>query len=112
MATITDPVVPKGSTVLVTGANGFLGSHVADQFLRSGYKVRAAVRDPSKDVWAVDVFGKLYGKENFELVAVPEMSAEGAFDEAVKGETREQPRARTCAGEFLHANPPSLSTRC
>lgn len=86
MTTISNPAVPKGSTVLVTGANGFLGSHVADQFLRHGYKVRAAVRDPSKEAWAVDVFGKLYGKDSFELVAVPEMAVEGAYDEAIKGE--------------------------
>lgn len=86
MTTIPNPVVPKGSTVLVTGANGFLGSHIADQFLRHGYKVRAAVRDPSKNAWAVDVFGKLYGKDNFELVSVPEMEAEGAFGEVIKGE--------------------------
>ncbi|MBE3048053.1 NAD-dependent epimerase/dehydratase family protein [Candidatus Bathyarchaeota archaeon] len=85
MPTIANPAVPRGSTVLVTGANGFLGSHVADQFLQYGYKVRAAVRDPSKDLWAVDLFRKLYGEDSFELVAVPEMTAEGAFDEVVKG---------------------------
>ncbi|KAM5347407.1 hypothetical protein ACJ41O_010412 [Fusarium nematophilum] len=85
MATIANPAVPKGSIVLVTGANGFLGSHIADQFLRHGYKVRATVRDPSKESWAVNVFSKLYGKDSFELVAVPEMEVDGAYDEAVKG---------------------------
>ncbi|KAJ6171418.1 hypothetical protein N7470_000485 [Penicillium chermesinum] len=85
MATIENPAIPKGSTVLVTGANGFLGSHIVDQFLRTGYRVRAAVRDPRKESWANELFGKLYGKENFELVAVPAMDVEGAFDEIVKG---------------------------
>lgn len=97
MATIPNPAVPKGSTVLVTGVNGFLGSHIANQFLRYGYKVRGTVRDPSKESWATDVFSKLYGKDKFELFAVPEMEIEGAYDEAVKGEytsPREATRAR------------------
>ncbi|KAK5057464.1 hypothetical protein LTR84_011464 [Exophiala bonariae] len=85
MASISNPAVPKGSRVLVTGVNGFLGSHIADQFLRNGYKVRGTVRDPSKESWAIDTFTKLYGKDKFELVAVPEMELEGAYDEVVKG---------------------------
>lgn len=31
-------------TVLVTGANGFIGSHVAARFLQAGYRVRGLVR--------------------------------------------------------------------
>ena len=85
MATVTNPIVPKGATVLVSGVNGFLGSHIADQFLRNGYRVRGTVRDISKEPWVVEVFSKLYGKDNFELVGVPEMEAEGAFDEAIRG---------------------------
>lgn len=91
MNTITNPAVPKGSTVLVIGANGFLGSHIADQFLRHGYKVRATVRDPAKDAWAVKLFSKLYGNGRFELVAVPDMEPEGAFDEVVKGKPTLRP---------------------
>jgi len=34
-------------TVLVTGATGFLGSHIAEQLSRSGRKVRALVRETS-----------------------------------------------------------------
>ncbi|KEF62907.1 uncharacterized protein A1O9_00881 [Exophiala aquamarina CBS 119918] len=85
MATIHNPAVPPGSTVLVTGVNGFLGSHIADQFLRNGYKVRGTVRDPIKEAWALDIFSRLYGKDKFELVGVPEMELEGAYDEAAKG---------------------------
>lgn len=87
MSTSSKRAVPEGSTVLVTGANGFLGSHVVEQFLRYGYKVRAAVRNPSKESWAVDLFGKLYGKENFELVAVPDFTIEGAYNEFAKGKS-------------------------
>ncbi|KAH6695063.1 hypothetical protein F5X68DRAFT_227062 [Plectosphaerella plurivora] len=82
---IDNPAVPKGSTVLVTGVNGFLGSHVADQYLRQGYKVRGTVRDTEKSAWVQDAFTRLHGAGQFELVAVPAMEADGAFEEVVKG---------------------------
>ncbi|VUC28817.1 unnamed protein product [Clonostachys rosea] len=85
MSPLDNPALPKGSLVLVTGANGFVGSHVADQFLHYGYKVRATVRDPVKHAWYVDFFEKKYGKDRFELVKAEDMSKDGAFDEAIKG---------------------------
>lgn len=42
------PAIPKDSLVLVTGINGYLGSHVADQFLEAGYRVRGTTRDLKK----------------------------------------------------------------
>ncbi|EXL68140.1 hypothetical protein FOPG_15792 [Fusarium oxysporum f. sp. conglutinans race 2 54008] len=84
MPSLPQLAVPKGSTVLVTGANGLLGSHIADQFLAYGYKVRGTVRDLEKSSWLADVFVKNYGKGSFELVKVPDMAAKSAFDEAVK----------------------------
>lgn len=83
---INDVAVPKGSTVLVTGVNGFLGSHVADQFLRNGYKVRGTVRDVAKSGWVRETFARLHGPDGFDLVEVPAMEADGAFDEVAKGE--------------------------
>ncbi|EEU37848.1 uncharacterized protein NECHADRAFT_54734 [Fusarium vanettenii 77-13-4] len=85
MAPLDNPAVPKGSTVLITGANGLLGSHIADQFLEYGYKVRGTVRDTEKNAWLQALFDKKYGKGNFELFKVADLTAEGAFDEAVKG---------------------------
>ncbi|KAH7274693.1 hypothetical protein MRS44_007048 [Fusarium solani] len=85
MAPLDNPSIPKGSIVLVTGASGLIASNIVDQFLHYGYKVRGTVRDPKKSAWLAKLFDEKYGKENFELVAVPEMMAEGAFDEAVKG---------------------------
>lgn len=85
MTGIDNPAISKGSTVLVSGVNGYLGSNVADQFLRFGYKVRGTVRDAEKNAWVADLFQGEFGKDAFELVAVPDMAAEGAFSEAVKG---------------------------
>lgn len=79
------PAIPKGSTILVTGVNGLIGSHVADQLIKYGYKVRGTVREPSKHKWLQELFEKSYGPGNLELVSVKDMAAEGAFDEAVKG---------------------------
>lgn len=82
---ISSPTIPKGSTVCVTGVNGYIGSHVADQLLEAGYHVRGAVRSTSKADWLYELFDKKYGKGKFEAVEVPDMVADGAYDEAVKG---------------------------
>ena len=41
----------KGATVLVTGANGFIGSHLVDQLLASGCMVHGLVRQSSDLKW-------------------------------------------------------------
>ena len=71
--------------VLVTGISGFLGSHVADQFLQAGYLVRGAAREVSKVDSIKKAFDKKYGEGKLEVVAVPDITIDGAFDEAVKG---------------------------
>lgn len=71
--------------MLVTGANGFIGSHVVDQFLAAGYKVRGTARSEIKGGWVKELFEKKYGPGRFELAIVPHMDQKGAFDEAMKG---------------------------
>ena len=77
--------IPDGSLVLVTGANGFIGSHVADQFLTVGYRVRGTVRSESKGAWLKQLFDRKYGPNKFEIAIVPDMSQKGAFDHAMEG---------------------------
>ncbi|KJZ74984.1 hypothetical protein HIM_05470 [Hirsutella minnesotensis 3608] len=85
MALSVKLAIPKGSTVLVTGVSGFVGSHIADQFLQYGYNVRGTVRDVAKSEWMHSHFETAYGKGRFDLVAVSDVSAEGALSDAIKG---------------------------
>ncbi|KAG7127552.1 JmjC domain-containing protein E like [Verticillium longisporum] len=82
---IKEPAVPYGSIVVVSGASGFIGSHIVDQVLAAGYKVRGTTRNLQRSAWMSDFFAKQYGTEKFELVQVPDMDVDGAFDDAVAG---------------------------
>lgn len=86
MPSFNSPALPPGSLILVTGVNGLIGSHVADQVLEYGYQVRGTVRSIEENSWMVPFFEKKFGiKGIFELVEVQEMASKGAFDEALKG---------------------------
>ena len=59
--------------VLVTGANGFVGSHLCDA-LKDGYQIRAAVRDASRHV-----------DHSGEIVSVGSLDAHTNWESAVAG---------------------------
>jgi dihydroflavonol-4-reductase len=42
-------------TVLITGATGFIGSHLAEQLIKKGYKLRCPVRKSSNLRWLQDL---------------------------------------------------------
>ena len=81
---MANPAIPPGSLILVTGVNGLIASHVADQCLAAGYRVRGTTRDKQKNAWILDLFSSRYGSDAFELVEVKDMTKDAAFDEAVK----------------------------
>lgn len=72
-----------GDRVCVTGASGYVASHLVGELLRQGYRVRGTVRDPQDESktahlrkLAQDADGEL------ELVAA-DLNTPGAFDDAV-----------------------------
>ncbi|EXJ79557.1 hypothetical protein A1O3_07836 [Capronia epimyces CBS 606.96] len=79
----TEPRIPKGDTVLVTGANGYIASHVVDVLLDQGYKVRGTVRAPKP--WLNRHFDAKYGAGKFETAILSDLEDEAGFDHAVKG---------------------------
>lgn len=85
MAPPNDPSIPPGAWVLVTGVNGLVGSHVANQLLAHGYRVRGTVRSIDKNAWMVDYFDRKFGKGFFELAQVVDITKPGAFSDAVRG---------------------------
>lgn len=81
--TTAEKRIAKGEWVLVTGSNGYIGSHIVDVLLQEGYNVRGSVR--AEKPWLNKLFDERHGKGRFETVIVPSLSSESAFNEAAKG---------------------------
>ncbi|KAB8349565.1 hypothetical protein FH972_023590 [Carpinus fangiana] len=79
------PVLPKGAIVLITGVNGYIGSHIADQLLARGYGVHGTVRSAEKGDWMKQAFSSRHPDALFKVFVVPDMATPGAFDEAMAG---------------------------
>jgi nucleoside-diphosphate-sugar epimerase len=93
-----------GATIFVTGVNGLIGSHIADQLLARGYHVRGAVRDVDKTKWLAEYFTGKHKSVKFDLVSVPDMTAEGCYDKVVKGITSYAWVESSSIGKITDAN--------
>ncbi|KAL2132716.1 hypothetical protein VTI74DRAFT_3454 [Chaetomium olivicolor] len=78
--------------VLITGATGFLGFLTLVELLRSGYRVRAAVRSETKTdnirkhpLVSALISESPEGGDRLSFVVVPDLAVPGAFDSAVEG---------------------------
>jgi nucleoside-diphosphate-sugar epimerase len=74
--------------VLITGATGHLGFRTLLDLLRAGYHVRAAVRsDAKKQTILSNAAYKALNvpADRLSFVVVPDLTATGAYDDAVKG---------------------------
>lgn len=79
------PQVMSHNIVLVTGANGYIASHVIALLISRGYKVRGAVRSESSG-------GKLRERyadrgDQFSLTIVPDITKPEAYADAFDGVT-------------------------
>ncbi|PNP58948.1 hypothetical protein THARTR1_01196 [Trichoderma harzianum] len=75
--------IPPGSLVLVTGANGYIASHIVNELLELGFNVRGTVREEKP--WLDRFFQDKYGKGRFESIVVPAMEDDEAFALAAAG---------------------------
>ncbi len=72
------------SMILVTGASGFIASHIVRELLERGYSVRGTVRslsDPAK----VDFLAALPGAAERLTLVEADLLVEGSFDSAAAG---------------------------
>jgi len=68
--------------VLLTGSNGFVGSHILEQLLSRGLSVRGIVRSQAKAQQVLSDFPN-YGSQ-LDFGIVPDITAPGAFDKVVQ----------------------------
>ncbi|RDW77829.1 hypothetical protein BP6252_05882 [Coleophoma cylindrospora] len=73
---------PSDSTVLITGANGFLATWTVGKLLDHGYNVRAAVRSEAKGEHLLKLY-TAFG-DRLSLYIVGDMDKPGVWDNAVK----------------------------
>ncbi|KAJ4291166.1 hypothetical protein N0V90_010364 [Kalmusia sp. IMI 367209] len=75
-------------TVLISGLNGFIAAVTAKHLLDNGYKVRGTVRRLLSATPLVEGPLKSYAQSGqLSIVEVPDITVDGAFDDAVQGVT-------------------------
>jgi nucleoside-diphosphate-sugar epimerase len=74
------------SVVTVTGASGFIGSHIVKACLERGFTVHACVRDKDapKNAFLTELAGEVGGGGRVVLFSA-DLTTPGAYDEAVMG---------------------------
>ncbi len=70
----------QGAAVCVTGASGYIGTHVVRVLLERGYRVRATVRDPSDEAKTAHL--RALGDVD---IHAGDLTVDGSFDDAVSG---------------------------
>ena len=87
MSAPQDTALKAGETVTVTGANGYLASHLIEALLSDGYSVRGTVRDPGNEAKTAHLHAlaeRLGASERLTLVR-GDLLEPGSMDEAMRG---------------------------
>ncbi|KAK5062480.1 hypothetical protein LTR84_004552 [Exophiala bonariae] len=74
-----------GELILLTGGSGHLGYRTLVEALSKGYKVRAAVRSDAKVAEIKAAKSTQPYIDQLSFILVPDITQEGAFDQAVQG---------------------------
>ncbi|KAJ5555814.1 NAD-dependent epimerase/dehydratase [Penicillium sp. DV-2018c] len=75
--------LPKGSRILVTGANGFVGSNVIHHLLELGFRVRGTVR--AAKPWLDKMFQDKFGEDSYESVILTNFDNVNTLFEVLDG---------------------------
>lgn len=75
--------LPQDALILVTGANGYIGSTVVNLLLAEGYRVRGTVR--SEKLWLERLFHDKYGSARYEAAVIPSLEAPSELEKALQG---------------------------
>jgi hypothetical protein len=83
MLTLAIPRIPKGEWILVTGADGYIASHIVDVLLEEGYNVQGSVR--SEQPWLEHFFISKHGSGRFKTAIITDLTDKDGFDRATCG---------------------------
>lgn len=75
--------INPGAVVLVTGANGYIGSTTVNALLSLGYNVRGTVR--TSKPWLDTLFTQSFGPGRYSSYIIPDLSVQNDVEEALHG---------------------------
>ncbi|KAG8895062.1 methylglyoxal reductase (NADPH-dependent) gre2, partial [Tulasnella sp. 408] len=78
------PTIPQMSTVLLTGANGFIAATILRKLLERGHTVVGTVRSQSKATFLREQYKAAVDSNKLQFAVVDDITVPGAFDEVLR----------------------------